>query len=109
MLELKSVQNRWFELGICLGIHYRVLEAIKNEHSDPTAGLQMIHMLQYWLQSNPSCSWSAVIEGLIEIDEIVLAENLSSTYGSTDQNLESPGKYITLILIITCLYIDTDI
>ena len=91
--ELKSVQNRWFELGIRLDVQYSVLKAIKkNENADTTAGLQMIHMLQHWLQSNPSCSWSAVIEGLREIDENALAETLASNYGSTDQSLESPGK-----------------
>ena len=91
-LELKSVQNRWFELGIRLDVQYSVLKAIKNEHSDTTAGLQMIHMLQHWLQSNPSCSWSTIIEGLKEIDENALAETLASTYLSADQSLESPGK-----------------
>ena len=85
--ELKSVQNRWFQLGIRLDIQYSVLKAIENEHSDPTAGLQMIHMLHHWLQSNPSCSWSTIIEGLREIDEIKLAETVASTYGS-----KSPGK-----------------
>ena len=38
----------------------------------------MIHMLQHWLQSNPSCSWSTIIEGLREIDENALAETLAS-------------------------------
>ena len=90
--KLKSVQNRWFQLGIRLDIQYSVLKAIENEHSDPTAGLQMIHMLQHWLQSNPSCSWSTIIEGLREIDENALAETLASTYGSTDQSLEFPGE-----------------
>ena len=54
----------------------------------------MIHMLQHWLtlQSNQSCSWSTVIEGLREIDEIALAKTLASSYLSTDQSLESPGK-----------------
>ena len=91
-LELKSVQNRWFELGIRLDAQYSVLKGIKNEHTDTTAGLQMIHMLQYWLLSNLSCSWSTIIEGLKEIDENALVETLASTYGSTDQSPESPGK-----------------
>ena len=88
--ELKSVQSRWFELGIRLDVPDSVLNEIKNEHR--TAGLQMIHMLRHWLKSNPSCSWDTIIEGLREIDENVLAETLASTHGSTDQSLDFPGK-----------------
>ena len=94
--ELKSVQKRWFELGLRLGVRYSVLKAIKNhenERSDLRAGPQMIrHMLQYWLKSNPSCSWSIIIKGLREIDEFVLARTLESKYLPTDQSIESPGK-----------------
>ena len=73
-----------------LDVPDRVLNEIKNEYR--TAGMQMIHMLQHWLKSNPSCSWDTIIEGLREIDENVLAETLASTYGSTDQSFETPGK-----------------
>ena len=70
----------------------------------------MIHMLQYWLQSNRSCSWSTIIEALREIDENALAETLASTYGST---AESPGElwslqYMQLHLVILLTYLFAD-
>ena len=54
-LELKSVQNRWFELGIRLDVQYSVLKGIKNEHSGTTddshaavlAPVQSILLLEY--------------------------------------------------------------
>lgn len=84
------MQSRWLELGIRLDVPGSVLNEIENKYT--AAGLQMIQMLRHWLKSNPACCWDSIIEGLREIDENVLAETIASTYGSTDQSLESPGK-----------------
>ena len=62
--ELMSVNNRWFELGIHLGVTHSELEEIRHTYSNASAGELMIHMLESWLKSGTSCSWSDVIIAL---------------------------------------------
>ena len=42
-------------------------------------------MVQFWLESDTSCSWNKLIDALISNDQSVLAEEIRNTYCHSSQ------------------------
>ena len=85
------MNTRWFELGRRLGVKYGILLEIKtNQGASP--GELMIHMVEAWFKSHTNTSWMDIIEGLENIDENALAEQLKQKYLNKKQQSDIPGK-----------------
>ena len=97
--ELKSVNSKWFVLGIHLGVQYSDLQKIKQTYLAASVEDLLIHVLYSWLRSNPSSSWSNVITALRDLNETILADELESSY-TTESNSYT---FCVLMYIIMCL------
>jgi len=86
---LKTVQYKWFDIDIQLGIpHYKLKEFEKEEHS-------FAAVIDYWLNGNVEnapISWEYLIVALKSLGELNLAEALSTESLEIVQGKEKEGK-----------------
>lgn len=75
--ELNTV-DKWYTLGVHLGLHPWILAAIKEECA--TIEECRTQMLLQW-QNNVTPTWSAVVKALVEIGQDCLAFDLAAKYG----------------------------
>ena len=69
----------WKSLAIQLEIGAPKIEEIDVNNPRRVADCRR-EMIQFWLQSDISCSWQKLIGALKSTDQLVLAEEIKSTY-----------------------------
>ena len=83
---LKAIKDvvEWKSLGVQLDISAPKINEIdvNNRGQVPDCRFALV---QYWLQSDVSCSWKRLIDALKAIDYSVLAEEIRITYCPTYQ------------------------
>ena len=89
LVELKEVDD-WYSLGAYLRVRVSKLREIKTSNSQGGVQLCKIEMFQYWLDSTPTASWEDVISALKQVDNLVLADRLTSKYTSGAES--KPGS-----------------
>ena len=72
--------NDWYSLGVALLVPVSKLQEIMA--SSPQGGIARwrIDLLQYWLDSTPTASWSDIITALEKIGHHTLSARLKSKY-----------------------------
>ena len=72
--------NDWYSLGVALLVPVSKLKEIKS--SSPQEGIAQwrIDLLQYWLDSTPTASWSDIITALEKIGHHTLSARLRTKY-----------------------------
>ena len=70
----------WYSLGVALRVPPSKLKEIMQ--SAPQVGIQYwrIELLQYWLDSTPSASWSDIVTALEKIGHHTLSARLREKY-----------------------------
>ena len=79
--ELISAHNKWYNLGLALGLPSSTLDSIKAQYDSTKDCLR--EMSKEWLKrTNPKPSWRAVIVGLrdVTVEENQLAEEVEMKY-----------------------------
>ena len=82
--ELISAHNKWYNLGLALGLPSSTLDSIKAQYDSTKDCLR--EMLKEWLKrTNPIPSWRATVEGLrdVTVEENQLAEEVEKKYCSS--------------------------
>ena len=105
------MNNKWFELGIELGVEYHELQGIQ-QTANPAVSVSrlMIDMLERWLTKHTSRSWRRdIIKALINIGVTALAgqpefklitnESLGLIFSGMHGNL-----FLALIVFINLLF-----
>jgi hypothetical protein len=99
--ELNTVVLKWLEIGIQLGIEFRILKSFELQHNkDPRRCLS--EMLQYWLDGK-ACersrvNWETIIEALESpsINEEAVArqlrENMQLQYETNEYGSRSASR-----------------
>ena len=75
---LKDVVD-WKSLGVQLDISAPRIKEIDTNNRGQVADCKR-DLVQYWLESDVSCSWKKLIDALKKMDKLVLAEEIESTY-----------------------------
>ena len=75
---LKDVVD-WKSLGTQLHISLTKIEEIDINNRGQVADCRR-HLIQFWLESDTSCSWKKLIDALSSCDHVVLAELLKTLY-----------------------------
>ena len=82
LIELHSVRDSWYNIGLELGIPYTELNCFRKMYSDPSDSLREV--LIHWLKTavDPRPSWDAVISALrsLIVNETNVAAQLKSKY-----------------------------
>ena len=81
--ELSEITNKWFELGLALGLKYSTLNGIETDKT--TVDERKREMVRSWLQKKDECtppSWQALVEALKDtlVQHIDVAENIEQKY-----------------------------
>ena len=86
--KLWEARNKWFNIGLELGLTYNVLVEIRDRHrGDPSECFT--HLLARWLQSSdPPATWSSILEAL-RSPTINLAELANSMVKDLQREVES--------------------
>ena len=81
LIQLKTVEDDWRQLGECLGVSPPILEEIASHC--PTATESMVEMADYWLRKHRGQpTWSEVATALQSMHHCQLAEAISNVYSS---------------------------
>ena len=77
---MNSAANKWFDLGVVLGINYDKLKNIKSDNNSVVECLS--EMLAHWLQTSPSRTWTDICNGLRSdtVQLIVLADKIEKEH-----------------------------
>ena len=87
---LQSVAQKWYTLGLQLGLSGTTLHAVESETGKELSYLS--EMLKLWLErEDPRPSWRALIEALKNNNETELANRLQEQYGEWCHLLVSGG------------------
>ena len=82
--ELGSVMNKWFQIGVQLGVSEAKLHQIEADHD--TANRCLSEVIIFWLNGNTNISvtWDSLIEALESsiVGEQGLAKRLIKKHGS---------------------------
>ena len=80
--ELNDITNKWFELGLALGLKYSTLNGIETDNT--TVDKRKREMVRSWLQKKDECtpSWQALVEALKDtlVQHIDVADNIEQKY-----------------------------
>ena len=60
--ELYNIRDKWFDIGVQLGLDNGTLQSIKTENSNTGDALREV--LTYWLKRNSSSTWGALFKAL---------------------------------------------
>ena len=77
IIQTKSVQNKWIELGAALGVPIEELERINQKHhGNPLYNL--IRVYRYWLayENGLMPTWKKLVNALYHIDEYSSAASI---------------------------------
>ena len=72
--------NDWYSLGVALLVPVSKLKEIKLSSPQEGTAQWRIDLLQYWLDSIPTASWSDIITALEKIDHHTLSARLRTKY-----------------------------
>jgi len=75
--ELELIDN-WFILGLYLGLSYEELITIEVDHH--TVWHRKIEVLWRWLCKGHECTWRMVVEVLIQMRQIAVANTIKLKY-----------------------------
>ena len=78
IIALKRVVE-WKRLGAQLGISISKLKEIDVNNRGQVADCKH-DMVQFWLESDTSCSWNKLIDALSSSEQLVLAEEIRMNY-----------------------------
>ena len=80
VVHLNTVQDKWFLIGIALGISVSILHTI--EQSYPQGGVDrwLVEMIQYWLDSDPAACWERLVRALEQLDLLALAATIKQQH-----------------------------
>ena len=96
VLNELSTLNQWYHFGICLGLHWSILDAIRKDCAEIKEC--RTQMLIEW-QKRKIPTWSAVVKALVGIGREHLASDLAAKYGTLDLCLDIyRGRYVLLTL-----------
>ena len=70
---------RWLTVGTFLKIDYYKLEAIRNDNHDSMDCLR--EMLATWLKGNANASPTALVQALISVGMVTLANTVATNHG----------------------------
>ena len=77
--HLDKVHDKWFEIGVALGLPPKNLRKIRgNSHGRQQRW--MAEMIQQWLESNHDASWKQVVSALEKVNLFDLARNIDRQY-----------------------------
>ena len=79
ILRTKKVEDKWFELGVALGVSIKKLESIGDKHGDsPVKAL--VRVYHYWLDGKKGLmpTWKKLADALQEIDEYILSARIEN-------------------------------
>lgn len=80
--ELSEITDKWFELGLVLGLKDSTLNGIKTDNT--TVHERKREMVKSWLQKKDKCtpSWLALVEALKDtlVQHTVVAEKIEQKY-----------------------------
>lgn len=93
---LISIQHKWRDLGVMLGLESYRLDAISVTARSLRDGLR--EMLNTWLRVTPAPSWSRIVEALRTevVDEPRLAQELESQHCT---HAASPGGFTVAVCL----------
>ena len=81
LIQLKTVEDDWRQLGECLGVSPPILEEIASHCS--TAAESMVEMADYWLRKHRGQpTWSEVATALQLMHHCHLADAISAVYST---------------------------
>ena len=90
---LQSVAQKWYTLGLQLGLDCTLLHQIELETCQKSS-YYLSEMLKLWLErEDPRPSWRALIEALKNNNETELANRLQEQYGEWVHSLVSGGAH----------------
>ena len=90
---LQSAAQKWYTLGLQLGLSSPVLHAVESE-TGKELSYYLSEMLKSWVErEDPRPSWRALIEALKKNDETELANRLQEQYGKLYHSLALGGAH----------------
>ena len=72
--------NDWYSLGVALEVAVSKLQEITASSPQGGTARWRIDLLQHWLDSTPTASWSDIITALEKINHHTLSVRLKSKY-----------------------------
>ena len=75
--ELEAVAD-WHTLGIRLGVEDHKLREIEEQYHDPQR--RKHEVLSRWLRKGHNCTWRRMVEVLIQMGEMVVADTIKLKY-----------------------------
>ena len=90
--ELFPVINKYYFIGVQLGIRKEILKKIEKDHNDTYRCF--VEVLSYWLDNGESVSWDSIISALESplVGNKTLAATLRTKY-STSRKITSQGRF----------------
>ena len=73
--ELTTITD-WYQLGLYLNLQTHELNKIQQDHAHQGNDRQMVEMLAVWLQRTPNATWGDMVNGLQQMEENRVAENI---------------------------------
>ena len=74
-LQILPIKEKWYSLGLKLGINSQELDKIKQNEASNQFKCQ-VRMLKMWLQGDQEVTWEKLINALHALNEIDLATDL---------------------------------
>ena len=73
---IEGVEEKWYTLGIRLGLSTLLIDAIDNEHGNDGCKLQSV--VRKWLEDGANCSWQVMYSALNHriVHELDIAERV---------------------------------
>ena len=93
--------NDWYSLGVSLLVPVSKLQEIVTMSPQGGTARWRIDLLQYWLDSTPTASWSDIITALEKIGHRTLSSNLRSKYLLSTTTITGMRVYVVLL----CWYV----
>jgi len=70
----------WYDLGLQLDIDDHVLQTIQENHPQNQDGCKR-DMFRTWLRMNPQASYSQLVQSLVELGDVSVADFLCNKHG----------------------------
>ena len=97
--------NDWYSLGVFLLVPVSKLQEIMTMSSQGGTARWRIDLLQYWLDSTPTASWSDIITALEKIGHRTLSSNLRLKYLLSTTTITGMRVYVVLLCWYVCVVI----
>ena len=94
LTEELAGMNDWYSLGVALLVPVSKLQEIMALSLQGGIARWRIDLLQYWLDSTPTASWTDIISALEKIDRRTLSTRLRSMYLSSTTIITTTGMRV---------------